>query len=283
MDVSIEEDESTLIAWIKDTGFGIPEEDLPQLFERFLPGQQGSLPFHRRQRSRARNCQRDSRDARGAKSPSKVRSESALLSKYSSLKSPSRALRTMRFRRQPCGRTALAAVLLTTVLLATVLLAGCFHREESAIPPEREPQGRSEIGLGPGIRPLSAGLGEKGSPSWNPSGDRIAFTMDDYVVEKAPAAQDFERKTTKDFKARTVSWTPSGDGLAILGADAQSGSAEPQFSGRLGLYKTTQGESSLEISKVATGVQDDGLRSARAHGGYSWRWKIATPEAGSLS
>ena len=35
VDVSIEEDESTLTASIRDTGFGIPEEDLPQLFERF--------------------------------------------------------------------------------------------------------------------------------------------------------------------------------------------------------------------------------------------------------
>ena len=144
---------------------------------------------------------------------------------------------------------------LVVALFAAFLLTGCFHREEIPIPPAEEPQSQSETSLGPGVRPLSSGPGDKGSPSWSPSGDEIAFTVDDYVVAKTPVAQDFERHTTKDFEARTVAWTSSGSGLTILGTDAQSAPAESRFSPGLGLYRTVQGEGSLKISRVATGVQ----------------------------
>ena len=175
----------------------------------------------------------------------------------------------MRFRTRPGGWTG--ALL---VLLAVVFLPGCFQSEGVEIPPEEEPQNRSEIGLGPNARPLSAGLGEKGSPSWSPSGERIAFTVDDYVVEKAPTEQNFERKTTKDFTARTVVWTPAGNGLAILGADSQFDSTEARFSEGLGLYKTTQGEGSLKISRIATGVR------AMVPGPPGSRWVLLALENG---
>jgi Tol biopolymer transport system component len=142
------------------------------------------------------------------------------------------------------------------VLFTAFLLSGCFDNEEVSIPPEADPQSQSSgASLGPGVRPLSSGIGEKGSPSWSPSGDKIAFTLDDYVVEKAPAAQDFERRTTKDFEARAVAWTPSGDSLAILGADTQSAPNGPRFSPGLGLYRTVQGDGSLKVSRLASGVQ----------------------------
>ncbi len=140
---------------------------------------------------------------------------------------------------------------------ATFLLAGCFNNEEISIPSRAESQSQSDTGLGPGVRSLSSGLGEKGSPSWNPSGDRIAFTLDGYVVEKAPEAQDSERQTTKDFKAQTVTWTSSGNGLAILGADSRSGISETRPpEGSLGVYRSVQDEGSLEVSRVATGAKE---------------------------
>lgn len=142
------------------------------------------------------------------------------------------------------------------VLSAVLLMASCFQREEIAIPPQTESRGQSDIGLGPGVRPISAGLGEKGSPAWSPSGDRIAFTMDGYVVEKSPTERAFERRTTKDFRARTVAWTTSGEDLAILGADAQSGITGTRLAtAPLGVYRTIRDEGSLDVSKVSGGVQ----------------------------
>lgn len=85
---------------------------------------------------------------------------------------------------------------------------------ERAISPA-EPSAASP-GLGPGVRPLSYGPGDKSSPRYGPSGDRVAFTVDGYVVEKPLYAQSFERKTTKDFKVERVEWISAGNGLALL-------------------------------------------------------------------
>ncbi|CAN5652806.1 hypothetical protein BH24ACT22_BH24ACT22_03100 [soil metagenome] len=145
---------------------------------------------------------------------------------------------------------------LTIVFLATFLLSGCFHREEIEIPAASDRQSQHDTGLGPGASPISYGLGEKGSPTWSPSGDRIAFTMDGYVIEKDPFSQDFERRTTKDFETRAVAWTASGDGLVILGADSGSSASSPDSSDdSLGVYKTVEDGGSLEISRVRNGVQ----------------------------
>ncbi|CAN5852573.1 hypothetical protein BH23ACT11_BH23ACT11_09290 [soil metagenome] len=142
------------------------------------------------------------------------------------------------------------------MLFAALLSTGCFDSEEIVIPPEDEAQSPTEMGLGPGISPLSSGLGEKGSPSWSPSSGKIAYTLDGYVVEKAPNDSQLTRRTTKDFAATRVTWSPSGENLTILGADAQSRPPESQHSvGPQGLYRTVEGEGALKITKIATGVQ----------------------------
>ncbi|MCA1848543.1 MAG: hypothetical protein LC704_06085, partial [Actinobacteria bacterium] len=65
-------------------------------------------------------------------------------------------------------------------MAAVVLVfAGCMPAdEEVSIPPLSAEGGRADPGLGPGTHPLSSGPGYKGSPSWSPEGDRIAFTID---------------------------------------------------------------------------------------------------------
>ncbi|MBA2511352.1 MAG: PD40 domain-containing protein, partial [Rubrobacteraceae bacterium] len=105
------------------------------------------------------------------------------------------------------------------VLLAAAFLAsGCFNAgEEVSISPLPAAAGRVDPGLGPGTRPLSSGPGYKGSPSWSPGGDRIAFTVDGYVVDKPPEAGELRRWTTRDFVAEDAEWV-SGDSLTVFGA-----------------------------------------------------------------
>lgn len=157
----------------------------------------------------------------------------------------------MRARHRVIGRANFIAL-----LLASFLFAGCFNEpRELSIPPRTDPQSQSEVGLGPGVRPLSSGPGVKGSPSWSPSGERIAFTVDGYVVDKAPDDQDFERRTTKDFKALTVTWMSSGNSLAILGADSRSAPGTPSSSGPLAFYETSPKEGSLEVNRISPGAK----------------------------
>lgn len=171
---------------------------------------------------------------------------------------------------------------LLIIFFAALLLPGCFDEtQEFVILPSAESESRVEVGLGSGVRPLSSGPGEKGSPSWSPSGDRIAFTVDGYVVQKTPDAQDFERQTTKDFKARTVSWMPSDNSLAILGANVGPNvSAEPDEthlpSTSLGLYETAAAENSLEVSRIATGVR------AMVAGPPESRWVLMAVKTGNF-
>lgn len=142
-----------------------------------------------------------------------------------------------------------------TLLVAALALAGCAHGIEArSISPAPDVQSRTDVGLGPGVRPLSSGPGEKGSPSWEPEGERIAFIVDGYVVEKPLDGPDVRRRTTRDFGAQAVSWTSGGgDGLLVLGANQPSLEARSP-AGSLTAYQTRSMEGSLEVAKLVTGV-----------------------------
>jgi TolB protein len=139
--------------------------------------------------------------------------------------------------------------LLVALLAAVVLMAGCAHAEESPIAPLAPAAGRVDPGLGPGTRALSSGPGYKGSPSWNPDGTRIAFTVDGYVVDgpTTPGEQP-RRLTTKDFVATDTEWT-SDHTLTILGTTSPTGQGADNS-----LYRANAGGGSLVLERIAKGV-----------------------------
>lgn len=130
-------------------------------------------------------------------------------------------------------------------MLAGVLVwtAGCAPDEELSIPPLPAAEGRVNPGLGAEARPLSSGPGYKGSPSWAPGGERVAFLMDGYVVDRTVDGEEITRWTTRDFVAEEAEWT-GDEALTILGAtDGESGD----------LYQAS-GEASLGVEKVASSI-----------------------------
>jgi Tol biopolymer transport system component len=150
--------------------------------------------------------------------------------------------------------------------VAAVFLAACAPAEEVSIAPLVPAAGRVDPGLGPGTRALSSGPGYKGSPSWSPGGDRIAFTVDGYVVDRPTGSGDLRRSTTRDFIAEDTQWI-SDDTLMILGAAPPSGKDEISSS----LYRTRAGEDSLELERVRKEVSAiepgrGGLIFARGNG-----------------
>jgi dipeptidyl aminopeptidase/acylaminoacyl peptidase len=138
-------------------------------------------------------------------------------------------------------------------LLAAVVLvfAGCMRAdEEVSIPPLSAAEGHADPGLGPGTHPLSSGPGYKGSPSWSPQEDRIAYTVDGYVVDKPLDAGATRRWVKEDFVAEDVEWT-SEDSLAILGSSV----SEPVAGTDEGsLYGARSQEGSLDEEEVARKV-----------------------------
>ena len=134
--------------------------------------------------------------------------------------------------------------------IAALLVAGCAHAdEEVSIAPLAPASGRVDPGLGPGTRALSSGPGYKGSPSWSPRGDRIAFTVDGYVVDRPTGSGDQRRWTTRDFFAEDAEWV-SENTLMILGAAQPTKTEEVSSS----LYKARAWEDSLRVEKVGKEV-----------------------------
>src|ERR671910_17280 len=152
--------------------------------------------------------------------------------------------------------------------VAAVFLAACAPAEEVSIAPLVPAAGRVDPGLGPGTRALSSGPGYKGSPSWSPGGDRIAFTVDGYVVDRPTDSEDLRRWTTRDFIAEDTEWI-SEDTLMILGEAPPSGTEETPSS----LYRARADEDSLELEKVdkevsALGPGRGGLIFALGRGAF---------------
>jgi Tol biopolymer transport system component len=130
--------------------------------------------------------------------------------------------------------------------IVAVFVAGCAHADkEVSIAPLAPAAGRVDPGLGPGTGALSSGPGYKGSPSWSPGGDKIAFTVDGYVVDRLTDSGDLRHRTTRDFIAEDTEWI-SEDTLMILGAASPSGTEETPSS----LYRARAEKNSLELERV---------------------------------
>ncbi len=154
------------------------------------------------------------------------------------------------------------------VFAAAILsLTGCGHpAQQLPIQPSSSGQKAKGFGLGPAVRPLSFGPGDKSSPVWSPSGDSVAFVVDGYVAEKSLDSRELRRRTTKNFGAEQVAWLPSGDTLAILG-NGLSGNSAPQPPSRAeragSVYFTGSGTEPLSIKKASGGdvlAMDRGTR-----------------------
>ena len=155
---------------------------------------------------------------------------------------------------------------LLPVLAALLILAapGCLHPDEEASIAPLPAAGRSDPGLGPGNLPLSSGPGYKGSPSWSPRGDRIAFTVDGYVVDKPVRAGTVRRWTTRDFVAEKAEWT--GGGLAILAAASREGAPGKLYGSRADEGSLGVEEVAAEVLAMGLGPEGAGLAVARETG-----------------
>ena len=134
--------------------------------------------------------------------------------------------------RSSSPRRAPATLIVVLVILALPVLSGCGSvtgdvQEGVTIPPV---SAGPLTDLGPGVRPLSFGPGDKSSPRVSPSGERVAFVLDGYVVDKPLYAQDFRPITTSDFGAEYAEWLPD-EALAIsspeVGTAGEEGTPTP--------------------------------------------------------
>ena len=126
-------------------------------------------------------------------------------------------------------RSSLPTLTAALAAFASLALAGCAPssediREKVAIPPASAVT-TEDLGLGPKAHPLSFGPGDKGSPRVSPSGERVAFVLDGYVVEKPISTLIFRSRTPKDFGAGQTEWLLNGD-LAVLSPKGEEGTVK---------------------------------------------------------
>ena len=173
-------------------------------------------------------------------------------------------------------------LIVVLVILALPVLSGCGSvtgeaQEGVTIPPAST---GPVTDLGPGVRPLSFGPGDKSSPRISPSGERVTFVLDGYVVDKSLYAQDFRPITASDFGAEYAEWLPD-ESLAISSPEAGTGGEEgtPTPSSLLGVRSD---ESSQDGSSNVQRLAENVIAASTAPGGGDIAVVVAmSPESGS--
>jgi hypothetical protein len=184
--------------------------------------------------------------------------------------------------RSSSPRRAPATLIVVLIILALPVLSGCGSvtgdaQEGVAIPPA---SAGPVTDLGPGVRPLSFGPGDKSSPRVSPSGEKVAFVLDGYVVDKPLYAQDFRPITASDFGAEYAEWLPD-ESLAISSPEAGTGGEEgtPTPSSLLGVRSD---ESSQDGSSNVQRLAENVIAAGTAPGGGDIAVVVAmSPESGS--
>ncbi len=151
----------------------------------------------------------------------------------------------------------LAALAALTAFSGCGLLPG-ETREGISIPPASAGPS-SDSGFGPGVRTLSFGPGDKGSPRMSPSGKRVSFVLDGRVAEKPLYSQDPSLSTGEDLRAEHAEWLPDGT-LAAFGVKKEDQRAEKVISSSLfavqGEDASTDGLELVERVEAAGALPD---------------------------
>lgn len=184
----------------------------------------------------------------------------------------------------------MAALVALAILLLTTTLSGCGRGTEvSPIEPAAPSRDVNNPDLGsPAVDPLSFGPGDKGSPSWSPSGEAVAFIVDGYVSERSLASGSYTRRTTRDLGAERVTWLASGEDLAILG-ESTNPNPDDEDADTHPLYVTRGGEVQLEVESLADNAlamtaptDHDPLVVALKSGEYESEISTVRPDTGEL-
>lgn len=156
----------------------------------------------------------------------------------------------------------LRSALVVSLLMAT--LAACGGSADILMDPAPTQRDRADLGLGPGVRALTGGPGDKSSPRLDDSGERLTYVMDGYVVEKNLRNGLVRRRTTKDFGAREVFWAASGEGQIVLSPEkpVEAGSLTGESLAPSNLYRTLPEQNRLSVDPISTNV----LTAARVPG-----------------